>query len=188
MKAVIFAAALASVSSVSAFTLNFVNNCGETVWAAVGQASNGFPDPNGVKFGQELGAHGGRATFQIDDNALGVCAWGRTGCDGAGANCATGKCNGGLICTDAGITSGVLLSEFGHADFGAAFGGVRTSWDLSRVDLAINLDTRLTSSDGQTVTCTNAFCPPEQAFNTPTDFAADRNSPPGQTFTHTFCP
>ena len=27
-----------------------------------------------------------------------------------------------------------------------------------------------------------------QAYNNPTDFAADRNSPLGQTFTHTFCP
>ena len=62
----------------------------------------------------------------------GIRAWGRTGCDGSGANCQTGACNGGLVCNDGGITSGVILSEYGYADFGQ-FGGQRTSWDLSHV-------------------------------------------------------
>ena len=63
----------------------------------------------------------------------GIRAWGRTGCDGSGANCQTGACNGGLVCNDAGITSDVILSEYGFGDFGQ-FGGQRTSWDLSYVD------------------------------------------------------
>lgn len=33
----------------------------------------------------------------------------------------------GLVCTDGGITSGVILSEYGYADFGANYGGERTS-------------------------------------------------------------
>jgi hypothetical protein len=81
----------------------------------------------------------------------------------------------------------VIVSEFGFGDFGN-FGGLRTAWDLSHVNLNINLPTRLTSSDGKTVTCTKTHCPPDQAYNTPTDFAADRNSPLGITYTHTFCP
>jgi hypothetical protein len=94
----------------------------------------------------------------------------------------------GMVCTDAGITSGVIVSEYGYADFGAQYGGERTSWDLSHVNLKINLDTQVKSSDGQTVTCRGSNCPGDQAYNSPTDYAADRNSPLGQTFTHTFCP
>ena len=33
----------------------------------------------------------------------------------------------GLVCTDGGITSGVIVSEYGYADFGANYGGERTS-------------------------------------------------------------
>jgi hypothetical protein len=40
------------------------------VWAAVGQAPNGQPNPNGVKFGAALGANGGRASVGVDDHAL----------------------------------------------------------------------------------------------------------------------
>jgi hypothetical protein len=94
----------------------------------------------------------------------------------------------GMVCTDAGITSGVIVSEYGYANFGAQYGGERTSWDLSHVGLNINLDTQLSSSDGQTVTCRGSNCPGDQAYNSATDYAADRNSPLGQTFTHTFCP
>jgi hypothetical protein len=134
----------------------------------------------------------------------GIRAWGRTGCDGNGNNCKTGGCRGGesytvsrphitdfvvgMVCNDAGITSGVVVSEYGYANFGAQYGGERTSWDISRVGLSINLDTKLTSSDGQSVQCTKAHCPNDQAYDTTTDYAADRNSPLGKTYTHTFCP
>ncbi|KAF7980643.1 hypothetical protein HWV62_37454 [Athelia sp. TMB] len=135
----------------------------------------------------------------------GIRAWGRTGCDSDGSNCATGHCNGGqwqavhlqdsnthspyagLICTDAGINAGVIVSEYGYADFGAEWGGKRTSWDLSHVGLDINLDTSLKSSDGQSVKCTASSCPNTQAYSYSTDYAADRNSPLGHTYTHTFC-
>ena len=91
------------------------------------------------------------------------------------------------MCTDAGINSGVIVSEYGYADFGAQFGGERTSWDLSRVGLSINLDTSLSSSDGQGVKCTSSSCPDDQAYSYSTDYAADRNSALGQTYAHTFC-
>ncbi|KAF9033989.1 Osmotin thaumatin-like protein [Hymenopellis radicata] len=179
-------AALAStlVVSSSAFTINFQNNCGYTVWAAIGKAPYGQPDTS-VSYGVQLGS-GASASYGIDDYALGIRAWGRTGCDGNGANCATGGCNGGLVCNDAGITSGVILSEYGYGDFGA-YGGQRTAWDLSRVDASINIPTTLSSSDGQSVTCSTSSCPDDQAYSYSTDYAADRNSALGQTFTHKFC-
>jgi len=76
-----------------------------------------------------------------------------------------------------------LLQPIAHL-----FIGQRTAWDLSRVDASINIDTRLSSSDGQSVTCRGSNCPDDQAYSWPEDYAADRNSPLGQTFTHTFCP
>lgn len=93
----------------------------------------------------------------------------------------------GLVCTDAGLNSGVIVSEYGWGDFGAAYGGVRTSWDLSHVDLSINMNTKLSSSDGQSVTCTTSSCPDDQAYSYTTDSAAVRNSALGQTYVHTFC-
>ncbi|KZP02744.1 Osmotin thaumatin-like protein [Athelia psychrophila] len=182
---VLLAAAATMASSASAITIAFKNNCGYTVWPAVGKAPNGAPDTS-VAFGQELGA-GASTSFGVGDTEIGIRAWGRTGCDGNGANCATGGCNGGLVCNDAGITSGVIVSEYGYADFGAAYGGERTSWDLSIVGLSINLDTELSVSDGQSVECTNGSCPADQAYTYSTDYAADRNSALGQTYTHTFC-
>jgi hypothetical protein len=82
----------------------------------------------------------------------------------------------------------VILSEYGYAKFGAQYGSERTSWDLSRVDSAINLDTMLSVSDGQSVTCRLSSCNADQAYDSPSDYAADRNSPLGATYTHTFCP
>ncbi|KAK0457456.1 Osmotin thaumatin-like protein [Desarmillaria tabescens] len=174
-----FGLLVALISSASAFTITFRNNC----WL---QPRTVFPDTS-VSFGTTL-APGASASFGVDDHQLGIRAWGRTGCNSNGANCATGGCNGGLVCTDAGITSGVILSEYGYANFGAQYGGERTSWDLSRVDSAININTRLSSSDGTTVTCTTSSCPDNQAYSYATDYAADRNSALGQTYTHTFCP
>ncbi|KIY71083.1 Osmotin thaumatin-like protein [Cylindrobasidium torrendii FP15055 ss-10] len=172
------------VSSSAAFTINFQNSCGETVWPAVGKAPNGQPDTS-VAFGESL-APGASTSFGVDDKALGIRAWGRTGCDGNGANCATGACNGGLVCNDAGITAGVLYSEFGYGDFGQ-WGGERTAWDLSRVDATVNLNTKLAASDGQSVYCSVSNCPPDQAYDSPEDYAADRNSDLGLTYTITFC-
>ncbi|TBU32270.1 Osmotin thaumatin-like protein [Dichomitus squalens] len=185
MKSYALVALIGYVASASAFTITFQNRCSFTVWPAVGKAPNGQPDPS-VAFGHRLDP-GQSTSFGVDDSQLGIRAWGRTGCDASGANCATGKCNGGLVCTDAGITSGVILSEYGFADFGQ-FGGQRTSWDLSHVDASINIDTQLTVSDGQSVLCRASNCPDDQAFSSPTDFAADHNSPLGQTYTHIFCP
>ncbi|KAK0202215.1 Osmotin thaumatin-like protein [Desarmillaria ectypa] len=176
---------VALISSASAFTITFKNNCGYTVWPAVGKAPNGVPDTS-ISFGTTL-APGASASFGVDDHALGIRAWGRTGCNSNGASCATGGCNGGLVCTDAGITSGVILSEFGYANFGQ-YGGERTSWDLSHVNSVININTKLSSSDGTSVTCTSSSCSNEQGYSYDTDYAADRNSALGQTYTHTFCP
>ncbi|KAF9030142.1 Osmotin thaumatin-like protein [Hymenopellis radicata] len=186
----------ALIASTSAFTIAFQNNCDYSkliTWAAIGQASNGVPDPS-VSYGVELESG---ATLQAP---TGNRAWGRTGYDSNGTNCATGGyyvhslfvliCGSnndpGLVCTDAGINSGVVLSEYGYDDFGQ-WGGEPTSWDISRVDSSINIDTRLSCGDGQSVICTGASCPDDQAYSYGTDYAADRNSALWAAFTHPVC-
>ena len=87
-----------------------------------------------------------------------------------------------------------IVSEFGWGDNGPQFGGERTFWDLSRANrnggptLPLNIDTRLSHSDGQSVQCTGGSCPNNQCFLFDQDFGAIRNSALGGTFTHTFCP
>ncbi|EFP84263.2 uncharacterized protein PGTG_10641 [Puccinia graminis f. sp. tritici CRL 75-36-700-3] len=70
------------------YTLHFQNNCPFTVWPAVGKAPNGQPDPS-VAYGAKL-EPGGSSQFGVNDGEIGIRSWGRTGCDGNGANCATG--------------------------------------------------------------------------------------------------
>ncbi|KZV74207.1 Osmotin thaumatin-like protein [Peniophora sp. CONT] len=184
-KATFLALALAS-GSASAMTLSFVNHCPYTVWPAVGHAPFGSVMTD-IAWGYQL-TSGNSASFGVDDNAIGVRSWGRTGCDANGANCATGRCNGGLTCTDAGITAGVIYGEYGWADFQPCCGGVRTSWDLSMVSASLNIPTRLTASDGQSVQCLSTPCDPNQVYTFTNDGAADRNSPLGLTYTTTYCP
>ncbi|TFK97241.1 Osmotin thaumatin-like protein [Pterulicium gracile] len=181
-----------SALSASAYTIKFVNNCSYTVWPAVGKAPNGKPDTS-VRFGAKL-APKASTSFNVGDKQLGIRAWGRTGCDSNGANCKTGRCNGGLVCNDAGITSNCILSEYGFGDNGPQWGGQRTFWNLSRAGLSgkpslpLNIPTRLKGPDGQTVACTSGSCPASQCYLKDSDHGAVRNSPLGGTFTHTFCP
>lgn len=106
---------LSKISFTSAYTIKFVNKCSYTVWPAIGAAPDGQPN-NSIRFGDRLNS-GQSVSHGIDDHALGVRAWGRTGCNGSSANCRTGACNGGLVCNDAGITSHAILSEFGYGSY-----------------------------------------------------------------------
>ena len=99
----------------TAYTIKFVNKCSYTVWPAIGAAPNGQPS-NSIKFGDRLNP-GQSISHGIDDHAIGIRAWGRTGCNSNGANCQTGACNGGLVCSDAGITSHAILSEYGYGSY-----------------------------------------------------------------------
>ncbi|KAK0445846.1 Osmotin thaumatin-like protein [Armillaria borealis] len=167
---------VALASSASAFTITFKNNCGYTVWPAVGKAPNGVPDTS-VSFGTTLGP-GASASFGVDDHALGIRAWGRTGCNSNGANCATGGCNGGLVCT----------GRWHYLRRDPLRVRIRKLWTVWRRQNLLGFEPLLSSSDGTSVTCTQSSCPDDQAYSYATDYAADRNSALGQTYTHTFCP
>ncbi|KAH9440197.1 hypothetical protein MJO29_016009 [Puccinia striiformis f. sp. tritici] len=164
---------------VEGYTLHFKNNCNFPVWPAVGKAPNGHPDPS-ISYGKKLNPTG-EGHFEVNDREIGIRSWARTGCDANGANCATGACRGGLRCNDGGITSRVLLGEYGYQSYGNVI-----SWDLSRVDGSVNIDTSITN-DGNVKTCRKNNCPTQQAFAQPNDFQALTTSPVGSTFRITFC-
>ncbi|KAH8928539.1 Osmotin thaumatin-like protein [Atractiella rhizophila] len=185
MKSLLLIPALLAAQA-SAITITFTNRCSYTIWPALGRAPWGAVDPS-VAWGDVLPS-GQTKSVSVDSNLTGIRAWGRTGCDGSGANCATGRCNGGLVCNDAGITAAALFAEEGYADFGQ-WGGLRTSWDLSYVGGSINIPIRLSAADGQSVTCVPGNCPKNQAWQTNDDGGvADRNSALGTGLTVTFCP
>ncbi|KAL1748909.1 thaumatin [Schizophyllum fasciatum] len=185
MKTSAILVALAASMSASAYTITFKNQCGYTVWPAIGKAPNGQVDTS-VKFGAKLNP-GQSVTWGIDNHQLGIRGWGRTGCDGNGANCKTGACNGGLVCNDAGITAHALYSEYGYGNAGQ-WGGERTYWNLSFVGGNVNIPARLSSTDGVSTTCTSNSCPTDQAYHQDGDDAAMRSSSITENFTHTFCP
>jgi len=59
---------------------------------------------------------------------------------------------------------------------------------VSFVGGTVNIPTQLQGPDGQSVTCKNTNCPTNQAFHGPDDYQATRNSAPGGTYNHIFCP
>ncbi|KAA1073910.1 hypothetical protein PGTUg99_022206 [Puccinia graminis f. sp. tritici] len=156
LKAIVIIALLSSsilVVVVNGYTLHFKNNCKFPVWPAVGKAPNGQPDPS-VSYGTKLNP-GGESQFGVNDREIGTC-------------------RGGLRCNDGGITSRVLLGEYGYQSFGNVI-----SWDLSRVDGSINIDTSI-NNGGNAKTCRKNNCPSNQAFAKPNDFQAITTSPTGQ--------
>jgi len=167
------------IAGLDGFTLHFKNNCNFAVWPAVGKAPNGQPDTS-VAYGTKLNPRD-ESSFRVNDREIGIRSWGRTGCDTNGDNCATGRCRGGLVCNDGGITSRVLLGEYGYQAQGNVI-----SWDLSRVEGSINIDTSI-NNGGNVKTCRTSSCPSNQAFLKPDDFQAITTSPVGSTFTITFC-
>ncbi|TRM65811.1 thaumatin [Schizophyllum amplum] len=185
MKFTAVAALAASIASASAYTVTFKNQCSYAVWPAMGKAPNGAVDPS-FAYGAKLNP-GESITWGVDNYALGIRGWGRTGCDANGANCATGACNGGMVCNDAGITAHALYSEYGYGDAGQ-WGGQRTYWDLSFVGGNVNIPGRLSSTDGASTTCTSNSCPTDQAYHIDSDHAAMRSSSISDNLTHTFCP
>lgn len=151
------------------------------VWPAIGAAPNGKPQSS-PQYAATLGQGRTSQAFQVSDQQLGVRAWGRWGCDGSGANCKIGACNGGLNCNDAGITADTIFAELGPGSDG------RIYWDLSYAQSTRNFPISIVSPDGQTETCDYASCSPNECFNDPNDSAAIRNSAAGGGYTITLCP
>lgn len=60
---------VAIIPSSKGFTLDYVNNCGYDILAAVAQAPNGDPEPAG-SWGGNVAANGGTNSHAISDSAV----------------------------------------------------------------------------------------------------------------------
>ncbi|KAJ6546208.1 thaumatin-like protein [Mycena vulgaris] len=168
MKTSISLVSLVAVSAVSARTFTVKNSCSYTIWPAIFTDLNvgsAIPDhPTGWE-----AASGSSVSFNVPDNWTAGRIWGRTKCDFsgvAGANsCATGGCNGGLLC-DAHSGTGVPPATV--AEFTLSGGGTTDNYDVSLVD-GFNVPVTVTNTVGCDVpSCTvdlNANCPSELAYD-----------------------
>ncbi|KIK58552.1 hypothetical protein GYMLUDRAFT_45181 [Collybiopsis luxurians FD-317 M1] len=156
MIGILTVASLALVSGVSADrTFTVVNKCSYTVWPGMFtnlQVGSAIPSqPNGWEQ-----AAGATVTFSVPDNWTAGRIWARTDCDFSSVqgptSCATGGCNGGLVC-DASTGTGVppaTLAEWtlsGDQDL--------DYYDVSVVD-GFNVPIEVTISD---TSCHTASCP-----------------------------
>ncbi|KAF7341191.1 Thaumatin-like protein [Mycena venus] len=154
--------ALTIIAVVSARTFTVKNSCSYTVWPAIFTDLNvgsATPDqPTGWQ------ANAGTAvSFNVPDNWTAGRIWGRTECDFSSnpgpTSCATGGCNGGLLCdphTGTGVPPATL------AEFTLSGGGNLDNYDVSLVD-GSNIPIKVTNNVGCGVpSCTvdlNLECP-----------------------------
>ncbi|KAJ6502908.1 thaumatin-like protein [Mycena vitilis] len=125
---------LFSAAMVSARTFTVKNSCSYTVWPGLSTQPNsgsGTPDqPTGW-----VAAPGNSVSFSVPDNWTAGRIWGRTECDfstvSGPTSCATGGCNGGLLC-DANFGTGVPPATV--AEFTLSGGGTTDNYDVSLVD------------------------------------------------------
>jgi len=162
MKLSIAAVTLAVVSLGSARTFTVFNNCPFTIWPALFTDLNVAPNVPDQPTGWEQAAFQ-TVTFSVPDNWQAGRIWGRRNCDfsvNPGPNsCATGGCNGGLLCdphTGTGVPPATVaewtLSGAGGMDF----------YDVSLVD-GYDLPMSITNN----VNCPVADCPVDLGPNCP---------------------
>jgi len=159
-----FAALSLVIGLSSARTLTVKNNCGFTVWPAVFTDLNVGTAVPSTQTGWEAAA-GSSVSFAIPDNWKAGRIWGRTECDfstNPGPNsCATGGCNGGLLCdphTGTGVPP-VSLAEF---TLSAGSSGTTDYYDVSLVD-GSNIPIKIDNTGG----CPVASCPVDLNPNCP---------------------
>ncbi|KAJ7777590.1 thaumatin-like protein [Mycena maculata] len=157
----LFAAAfLISSYPVWARQITVTNSCQYTIWPAM--FTGGTEKPS-VPTGWEAPA-GNTTTFAVPDNWVSGRIWGRTDCDFSKPNvssCATGACNGGLLCAAVGGT-GIPPVTVAEWTLGNATDGSPDNYDVSLVD-GFNIPMSVVPTGGCTVaSCTanlNTNCP-----------------------------
>jgi len=183
------ATAVLAASGASAYTINVVNNCPYAIWPAASQhnfaGASDFPTLAAQYTGAGPLQRGQSFAIQAPAHWLGGRVWIRTGCNSDGSSCAIGNCAGGRLCTDYNWTDKLTVAEFGFGDYGA-FGGLRTSYDISRVQ-GFNVGMKLDGTGGS-LNCPNSGCPRDQAYLETNDNQAVRNSGINDNFTLTICP
>jgi len=145
-------APLAFVAGAAARTFTVYNNCPFTIWPAMFTDLNVGTAVPDYTTGWEQAAYAA-VSFSVPDNWSSGRIWGRRNCDfsvNPGPNsCATGGCNGGLVC-DPNTGTGVPPSTL--AEFTLSSGGL-DYYDVSLVD-GYDLPMSITN----TVGCAEADC------------------------------
>jgi len=145
-------AQLLLASSTLARTFTIHNNCPFTIWPA--HFTN--PDSPTKLTSQPSGweaARGSQKSFQVPDRWAGRF-WGRRNCDFSRpgpTSCATGGCNGGLLCDP---NSGTGVPPATLAEFKLNGDGGKDYYDVSNVD-GSNLPVRISNNKG----CPTPSCP-----------------------------
>ncbi|KAJ7058430.1 thaumatin-like protein [Mycena amicta] len=155
---------LAAASVATARTFTVKNSCSYTVWPAIFtdlNAGSALPDqPTSWE-----AAPGSSVSFNVPDNWTAGRIWGRTECDfstNPGPNsCATGGCNGGLLCDP---HSGTGVPPATVAEWTLAGGGTTDNYDVSLVD-GFNIPVEVTNNVG----CDVPSCPVDLNPNCPSE-------------------
>ncbi|KAJ3989490.1 thaumatin-like protein [Lentinula detonsa] len=157
MSSVIFSVFVA----VSARTFTVKNNCQYTVWPAIFTDMNVGTDKPSMPTGWEA-APGNTSTFDVPDDWQSGRIWGRTDCDFSKPNassCATGGCNGGLLCDE---HSGTGVPPVTVAEWTLGKNGSPDNYDVSMVD-GFNIPMSVVPTAGcQAIDCNtdlNINCP-----------------------------
>ncbi|KAL6302263.1 thaumatin [Sparassis latifolia] len=136
------------------------NACPFTIWPAM-FTGPGSPLPN-YTTGWEAGANSA-VSFTVPDNWSTARIWARRDCNFYDTNpatqCASGGCNGGLVCD---ATTGTGIPPASLAEFTLGTNGAADWYDVSLVD-GFNLPMSITNNVG----CAVADCPVDLGPNCP---------------------
>ncbi|KIK69293.1 hypothetical protein GYMLUDRAFT_214396 [Collybiopsis luxurians FD-317 M1] len=153
-------------------TFTVKNNCAYTVWPGLFtnlQVGTAVPDQAN---GWEQAA-GATVTFTVPDNWNSGRIWGRTECDFSTVqgptSCATGGCNGGLVC-DASTGTGVPPATV--AEWTLSGDQDLDYYDVSVVD-GFNIPIEVTVSD---TSCSTASCPANLNSDCPSELQVTDSS------------
>ncbi|KAI5116716.1 hypothetical protein M0805_000825 [Coniferiporia weirii] len=161
---------LALVAGASARTMTVYNGCPFTIWPAMFTDLNAGSAVPSYTTGWQADAYTA-VSFTVPDNWTAGRIWGRRNCDfstNPGPNsCATGGCNGGLVCdphTGTGVPP-VTVAEFTLGSNGLDY------YDVSLVD-GYALPVSVTNNVG----CATASCPVDLGPNCPSVLAGPYDS------------
>ncbi|KAF8172975.1 thaumatin [Mycena galopus ATCC 62051] len=159
MKSFICLTTLGMISLVSARTFTVKNSCSYTIWPGMftqpsGSALPDYPTGYVVRCRNSV-------SFSVPDDWTATTSptagriWGRTECDFSSnpgpTSCATGGCNGGLVCDH---MTGTGVPPATVAEFTLSGGGTTDNYDVSVVD-GFNIPMQITNNVG----CGVPSCP-----------------------------
>ncbi|KAH8112923.1 thaumatin-like protein [Phellopilus nigrolimitatus] len=152
----------ALIAAVSARTFTVTNKCTFTIWPALFTDLNAGTSVPDQATGWEAAA-GSSVSFAVPDDWKAGRIWGRRNCDFSSVqgptSCATGGCNGGLLCDK---NTGTGVPPVTVAEWTLSGDGNQDWYDVSLVD-GFDLPMAITNTAG----CSVASCPVDLDANCP---------------------